>query len=300
MTIEARWHAIVDELQRAIEEDDLLAIRQVIENAQLLREEDASWADYFHLLLSVACEHGHLITLEKLIEAGADINKAELFEGEIIDVPLHEAIRKRNLALVEALIWSKEGVKRANLEIPSAWEGQHMPATPLMSAVCRYSYAKQGGNEEKISDTLEIIRLLIRAGADVNGILPSHDSEMESFDDELAAKRHQDLHHFVLPYPYEEDNIWLVFDLPETAICSTGEPEIIKILLDAGADPNLDGRGEALKMAIHAGSIESVRLLLDAGARIPSSDWWNRQSLLDRAAREGHSDIYEWLLETPS
>lgn len=297
MTIGARWYAIVEQLQTAIEEHDLPAMTQIIENAQLLREEDASWADYFHLLLRVPCEHGNLITLEKLIEAGADINKVELFEGEIIDVPLHQAIEKSDLALVEALIWSKEGLKRADLEIPSAWEGQHIPETPLMSAVCRYSYAKEQGNEEKMSDALEIIRLLIRAGAEVNGMLPSHYSEVESFDDELAAKHHQDLHHFVLPYPYGEETLWLVFNLPETAICSTGEPEIIKILLDAGADPNLDGRGEALKMAIHAGSIESVRLLLDAGACIPSAEWWDGPSLLDGAARKGHSDIYEWLLK---
>ncbi len=295
MTIKTRWHAIEDHLQKAIQEDNWHLIRPVIEHAQLLRQEDPSWADYFHLLLRVPCEHGHLIMLEELIAAGADMNKAELFGGEIIDVPLHQAIEKRDLALVKALIWSKEGIKRANLEIPSASEGQHIPQRPLISAVSRCSYAKQVGNEERISE--EIVRLLIRAGAEVNGIVPSHDSQMESFDDEFTAKQHQGLHDFVLPYPYADEDIWLVFNLPETAICSTGEPEIIKILLDAGADPNLDGRGEALKMAINAGSMESVRLLLDAGARIPSSDWWDRPSLLNRAAQNGYSDIYEWLLK---
>ena len=52
------------------------------------------------------------------------------------------------------------------------------------------------------------------------------------------------------------------------AVIATGDPVLVKALLDAGADPNMDTpAGLALDWAIQAKSPEIVRLLVQAGAQ---------------------------------
>ncbi|MGB0389381.1 MAG: ankyrin repeat domain-containing protein [Ardenticatenaceae bacterium] len=135
--------------------------------------------------------------------------------------------------------------------------------------------------------------MLISAGANVNGILPSWASSVETLDDEPSAN--DDPTYFVLSFEYDGQTLWLEFDLPETALSLTSDPQVVKMLLDAGADPNLDGRGEPLKLAVEHGEVESVALLLHAGARIPNNSLRSERSLLDTAAKKGYTEIYELL-----
>ncbi|MGB0388206.1 MAG: hypothetical protein ACPGWR_25590 [Ardenticatenaceae bacterium] len=143
MTIKKRWHAIDNQFEQAIQQDDLPAITHLIEKAKLLRQEDVRLADYFHCLLRVPCECDDLVALEKLIEAGADINKVNVFGDEFTEPPLQIAIQEVNLALLEYLIFPRKGMKRADLEVPFIWEGQHLPQRPLMFAVECHYHAKR-------------------------------------------------------------------------------------------------------------------------------------------------------------
>lgn len=70
------------------------------------------------------------------------------------------------------------------------------------------------------------------------------------------------------------------------------EIEIVKLLLEAGADINAED-GAALEKASYFGLIEIVKLLLDAGADVYAGD----HCALHSAEWEGHGEIVKLLLE---
>jgi len=49
------------------------------------------------------------------MQAGADINKVNVFGDEFIEPPLQIAIQEAKVDLVEYLIFPKKGIKRADL-----------------------------------------------------------------------------------------------------------------------------------------------------------------------------------------
>ena len=76
-----------------------------------------------------------------------------------------------------------------------------------------------------------------------------------------------------------------------------GHTEIVRLLLDRGADPNIqDDQGQtALINAIFSISIETVKLLLDRGAD-PNIQDDQGQTALMFTARNGHTEIMELLI----
>jgi len=73
-------------------------------------------------------------------------------------------------------------------------------------------------------------------------------------------------------------------------------PEVLKLLLQAGADPNQRGRSglPLVEEALRQKNLEALRLLLEAGARVRSPD--EKKSLLHVAAEIGDEAIVDYLI----
>lgn len=76
-------------------------------------------------------------------------------------------------------------------------------------------------------------------------------------------------------------------------------PDILRLLLEHGADPSARDRGDnasPLHFAAANGTLESVRILLDAGADIHGTGDLHKGDVIGWAARKGNEDVIDLLL----
>jgi len=85
-----------------------------------------------------------------------------------------------------------------------------------------------------------------------------------------------------------------------------GRDDLVGLLLERGADPNIgsqdksDGKGQApIAAAVHSGNEQSVRLLIDYGARLDVKDGWGF-TLIEYAKENGDSAIAKMLKDGPT
>ncbi|OAP54807.1 hypothetical protein AYL99_11255 [Fonsecaea erecta] len=83
------------------------------------------------------------------------------------------------------------------------------------------------------------------------------------------------------------------------AASAKGHVEIVKLLLDSGADVNAPGKryGTALQMASAKGHVEIVKLLLDSGADVNAPGGYYATAL-QMASAKGHVEIVKLLLDS--
>ncbi|KAF3889298.1 ankyrin repeat domain-containing protein [Tolypothrix bouteillei VB521301] len=89
-----------------------------------------------------------------------------------------------------------------------------------------------------------------------------------------------------------------IYDLPPLArAASVGNVEMVKLLIEGGADVNLQMEEEAdtaLTIAALYGQIEVVKILVEAGADVNIGDCYGTKAVA-MAASNGHEDVYNFL-----
>jgi ankyrin repeat protein len=82
-------------------------------------------------------------------------------------------------------------------------------------------------------------------------------------------------------------------------MASAGNIEIVRILLDKGANVNVPRKDgiTPLHLASNQGSVEIVKLLLDKGAKVDVKGGKNSITPLMLASMNGHTEVVKLLLE---
>lgn len=85
---------------------------------------------------------------------------------------------------------------------------------------------------------------------------------------------------------------------PLSLACQNGNPGMVGVLLQAGADPNLalPGNETPLHTASRTGKVGSVKLLVNAGAKVNAREH-REQTPIMWAAAEGHVEVVRFLID---
>ncbi|MCE7992891.1 MAG: hypothetical protein HEP71_12960 [Roseivirga sp.] len=140
---------------------------------------------------------------------------------------------------------------------------------------------------------LEIARLLVEAGADVNFDAGDHGSPMT----EAAGGGYTELVSYLLEEGADINETSDGQGSPLNAASRNGHTTTVAFLLEKGADINYqnDGQGSALNAAARNGYVETMKLLLKEGANIDATND-GQGSALNAAARNGHLEAVTLLL----
>jgi len=192
-------------------------------------------------LLTIAAADGDGNLATRLILAGADVNHPD----QNGTVPLHVAIRQRNLSVVDALL-----AFEANVEIRD-----RSGLTPLHLACVARSFDVaerllcRGANPDGITDGRFYVSSPLMAAAEMGdqrlaSLLLRHGSRVDARDG------------------------WRSTALLKAV--QSGSRELVALLLRHGADPDVVNRSgdSALRYATIADHCDIVRMLVDAGCRV--------------------------------
>ena len=199
---------------------------------------DVSWTSDFHEAgpvtpLVAAVLVGNKAMTKFLIEHGADIN----FKGLNGNAPLHWAARKGYQSVTEVLLASHADVNIQN----------NQGTTPLFSA------AEAG--------QLKTLQMLLAAGADVNFKNGKGWTALN-----YAIGTTPEVVHALLDAGTNPNTVDWIGRTPLSYAAEKDSPKVVKLLLDAKADPNGGTMDPPLLSAIHEKKLESAELLLQAGA----------------------------------
>ena len=275
-------------LRKAVERNDVEALNQIItahpgqravlnQPIAFTRQRGPLPAGAYTLLM-LAAAHGHGAMVEALLALGADANARG--SGEATALLL--AVRHRQIDTLEALLKAGAEVDAQTVDGDTAV----MLALARRDAAAVRALLAGVSNPEDVSACLRqaaasgyvsTVRLLIKAGAEVNGFedVKGKKREIWKYDDIQYNLAHGDYYQRsrceeFLRY-YDGKGNW-------NPLAETGWAESL-----------------ALFRAARNGHTDIVRVLLDAGARLDRG--YDSQKLMLDALQNGHVDIMRMLLE---
>lgn len=252
----------VNLLVDACNQGDIETVREFLNEGRIdsLTEEGES-------LLSAACSAGCFFLVEMILDMGADIED----RGQKDTTPLMEAANSGHSDIVKLLIERNASI--------NAQTGQGN--TPLILA--------------SANGHTECVKLLLDAGATTE----EHNESGHTALMEAASNGHVNVAKLLISYGASINTHSHEFkESALTLACYKGQLDMVKFLLDAGADQEhkTEEMHTALMEASMDGHVEVARLLLDSGAQVtmPADSF---ESPLTLAACGGHVELAMLLLE---
>ncbi|KAM0247206.1 hypothetical protein ACHAP5_004288 [Fusarium lateritium] len=223
-----------------------------------------------------------------------DDDEDEDEDEEVITSPLALAAMRADLTVFEFLIKEysdKLPPKEFHIALVKAAEHGRMEAfTRLFNDFEHTQEAKQDAlDEASYESNWEIVSVLLDSCPDL-GCDKSFLHTAQDDDDDDAIR--------ILEAMWEYTSGGISPEALDESLYEATDNEserIIELLLRYGASANATGEeyGNALTAAAYDGTIDIIKMLLDAGADINSPDGW----ALQHAAGEGHVDVVNLLLE---
>ncbi|MDE0200553.1 MAG: ankyrin repeat domain-containing protein [Caldilineaceae bacterium] len=280
-------------------------------------EEFRIWGEF---PLFDAIEHGDPEFVRLLVNTGADINATAGFGG---NTALHEAVAQGSAEIVQVLvdagadIEAKGFMGRTPLSL-AAEEGASEIMKVLLGRAPDSATAASGDGQKAASpsaigskalfaaiesDNAAMVRLLVEAGADVNaaegfgGNTPLH---------EAVEEGNAEIVQILVDAGADIEAEGFMDQTPLSLAAEEGASEIMQILLGQGADNGTqEGEdkqapaigSEALFTAIEKGDVETVRLLVEAGADVNAAEGFGGNTPLHEAVEEGNAEIVQILVD---
>ena len=215
-----------------------------------------------------------------LLEEGAQVNRPDLPDFQ----PLIEALEFGDIETVQLLL-------SAGAEVKSKRDSHYT----ALHAAFRHEEELELSEQK---DILELVKLLLKAGVDINSSLREDSKDPSAYYGmtalEMAACAGSlDVIKLLLSHGAEMTDATLSF------ATRSGITQVVHFLLDAGA--NINGKAKhgntALKEAVRAEDVQIVEILLRRGAIVNDPYQGRGMTPLQEACYVGHVDLAKTLLE---
>ena len=216
--------------------------------------------------LMQAIRFNRLDIIDFLIERGVDVNEPGSGDNS---KPIYFALNSKNGKILEKLI-------KAGAEVNTQYQYGY---SPLHSAATHNNY--------------EAVKILLKHGATVNQMSKPIETPLPDPDDYPDKKCYEEIKKHT-----EKLNSKKIGDTPIFSAINRGNSDILRLLIDAGADVNGESNIDRspLFRAIRDGDKEKVRLLLENGADVNITND-EGETALHSAALYGNKEILELLLD---
>lgn len=248
--------------------------------------------------LHCAARNGQDKLMLMLIRRGIDVNVKTREDR----TPLHEAATRGSIEATKVLLDNKAAINATdkNGDTPlTVAAGRKAEIISLLIEKGADVKAKNKNGDTALSklmnyggskETLEAIENLINKGADVNATTNDGRTPLQSA---ISYGQRPLIEKLIAAGA----NVNAKSNNGTILMHAASRPDMVKLLLDNKADPNLaaDDGSTALDRAARAGSLESLKLLLEAGARVDTAP--GKDGVLHMAAAAANPEILGILLK---